>query len=137
MEKIKSEEKRLLNLRDAKEQVDFHRATYVLIGGSILAAVLLVIANFFAGKEMARRRLAEAKQRDLIEELQKTLAEIKTLSGLIPICAWCKNIRSDEGFWQSVEHYVACHTDANFTHGMCPACIEKWHSDSKLEGPGN
>lgn len=68
----------------------------------------------------------EAEMRRLIIELQEALATVKTLTGLIPICAWCKNIRDDEGYWQQVEQYIAKHSNAEFTHGMCPKCMEKY-----------
>ncbi|HEU5122584.1 MAG TPA: CHASE3 domain-containing protein [Verrucomicrobiae bacterium] len=126
LEQIKAEEKHLLDKRDAAEQADFHRAARVLTIGSIAAAVMLVLSNYFVGREMAGRRRAEIKQRELIEELQKALSEVKTLSGLIPICGWCKKVRSDQGYWHTVEHYVSAHTDAKFSHGMCPECVEKW-----------
>ena len=60
-----------------------------------------------------------------VEQLQEALAEVKTLKGLIPICAWCKNIRDDEGYWERLEAYISKHTDAIFTHGICPGCYEK------------
>jgi CHASE3 domain sensor protein len=129
LEVVKDEEKKLLDKRDAAEQADYHKATGVLITGSVLAALLLVLANYFASREMTRRRRSEQKQRELIQELQTALAEVKTLSGLIPICGWCKKVRSDEGFWQSVETYVGTHTDATFTHGMCPNCAKQWKTD--------
>ena len=56
----------------------------------------------------------------------KALKEVKTLSGLIPICAWCKKIRNDKGYWSEVEHYIGEHSKAEFTHGMCPECYEKY-----------
>ncbi|MCA9434792.1 MAG: hypothetical protein KC978_03350 [Candidatus Omnitrophica bacterium] len=58
-------------------------------------------------------------------ELEGAIAEIKTLRGIIPICASCKKIRDDEGFWSQVEVYVSDHTDADFTHGICPECFER------------
>ncbi|MDA8078257.1 MAG: hypothetical protein M0Z79_04895 [Nitrospiraceae bacterium] len=61
----------------------------------------------------------------LIGELQDAMAEVKTLSGLLPICAWCKNIRDDDGYWNKVESYIAKHTEAEFTHGICPECARK------------
>lgn len=61
----------------------------------------------------------------LIAELQDTLAEVRTLRGLVPICAWCKKVRDDAGYWASVETFVEAHTDASFTHGVCPACCER------------
>lgn len=129
LEKFTGEEKKLLMSRDAIEQKDYHEAAWLLVGASILVAVLLVIANYVAGREMARRKLAETKQRGLIDDLQNALAEVKTLSGLIPICAWCKNVRNDKGYWSTVEHYVSAHTDADFSHGMCPNCQEKFKAD--------
>jgi len=125
LEKFTDKERTLLAQEDATEQKDVHHAADLLIGGSVVVAVLLVLVNYVASREMARRRRAESEQRELIERLQKALAEVKTLSGLIPICGWCKSVRSDKGFWQSVEQYVRAHTDANFTHGVCPSCTAK------------
>jgi DNA-binding NtrC family response regulator len=65
----------------------------------------------------------------LSSELRQAMARIKTLSGLLPICASCKNIRDDKGFWHRVEEYVQAHTDAEFTHGLCPKCAQKLYPD--------
>jgi CHASE3 domain sensor protein len=129
LEKFSDVEKQLLAKRDATEQADYHRAAWVLIGASVLVAVLLVMSNYVANRETNRRKLAESKQKSLIEELQRALAEVKTLSGLIPICAWCKSVRNDKGYWSTVEQYVRTHTDATFTHGMCPDCQRKFEED--------
>jgi CHASE3 domain sensor protein len=126
VEKFKDAEQKLLKERDTDEQIDYHKAAHMLVIGSVIAALVLILSNSFAGREMARRRQSEVKQRELIDELQKSLAEVKTLSGLIPICGWCKSVRADTGFWQSVEQYVRARTDARFSHGMCPVCAEKW-----------
>jgi hypothetical protein len=61
----------------------------------------------------------------LVAELRESLANVSTLSGLLPICAWCKNVRNDAGYWQRVESYIQEHTDATFTHGICPSCSAK------------
>lgn len=61
----------------------------------------------------------------LLMELKKKMKEIKTLRGLIPMCAWCRKIRDDNGYWKKVEEYISEHTDAAFTHGMCEECGEK------------
>jgi CHASE3 domain sensor protein len=127
--KFTDNEEGLLNKRDATEQKDYHRATKLLIGSSVLIAGLLILANVFASREMARRRKAENEQRELIAKLQKALAEVKTLSGLVPICGWCKKVRNDTGFWQSVEQYVGSRTDATFSHGICPECGEKFKAE--------
>ena len=58
------------------------------------------------------------------QELEEALANLKTLRGLIPICAHCKKIRDDRGFWQQVETYVMQHSDAQFSHGICPECVK-------------
>ena len=57
--------------------------------------------------------------------LQESLAKIKTLSGLLPICAWCKKIRDDEGYWKDAEQYISEHTKAELTHIICPECFNK------------
>ena len=62
-------------------------------------------------------------------ELKNTLAEVKTLKGFIPICASCKKIRDDEGFWGQVESYITQHTDAQFSHGICPDCEWRLYPD--------
>lgn len=72
----------------------------------------------------ARELEAQAKQRRLAEELQGALDNLRTLRGLIPICAKCKKIRDDKGFWQQVETYVEAHSHAAFSHGLCPHCLE-------------
>jgi CHASE3 domain sensor protein len=127
--KFTDNEEGLLNKRDATEQKDYHRATKLLICASVSIAGLLILANVFASREMARRRKAENEQRELIVKLQKALAKVKTLSGLVPICGWCKKVRNDTGFWQSVEQYVGSRTDATFSHGICPECGEKFKAD--------
>jgi hypothetical protein len=54
---------------------------------------------------------------------------VKSLSGLLPICAGCKQIRDDKGYWSQVESYVQKHSEATFTHGLCPDCIKKWYPE--------
>lgn len=77
--------------------------------------------------EEAVKGLEQAhKEKDgLILELQHTIDEVKTLKGIIPICASCKKIRDDSGYWQQVEEYVKNHSDAEFSHGLCPECVKK------------
>jgi hypothetical protein len=70
-----------------------------------------------------------ADRERLIAELQHALAEVKTLSGLLPICANCKSIRDDKGYWTQVEAYVGQHTDASFSHCICPECLAKLYPD--------
>lgn len=88
---------------------------------------------------LQRYRLAEEKRRAdeererLIKELQAALAEVKNLSGLLPICASCKKIRDDQGYWQAVEVYITDRFDAQFTHGICPDCMNQLYGDYVCE----
>ncbi|HZF01185.1 MAG TPA: response regulator [Methylomirabilota bacterium] len=71
------------------------------------------------------RQQLEAEREKLIGKLQAALAEVKTLSGLLPICADCKKVRDDTGYWNQIETYIARYTDASFSHGLCPQCAIK------------
>lgn len=79
-------------------------------------------ANEELRKEMEERKKAEEEKDRLLGELKETLAKVKTLKGLIPICAWCKKIRTDTGYWQELESYIQDHSDAELSHGICPEC---------------
>ena len=78
------------------------------------------VAFLLMQKEAGDRRLEES-----VVKLQKALSEIKILGGLLPICASCKKIRDDQGYWNQIETYIASHSDAVFTHGICPDCREQ------------
>ncbi len=60
-----------------------------------------------------------------ISDLKDALQNIKQLQGILPICAWCKKIRGDDEYWHSVEDYISSHSNTDFTHGICPECLEK------------
>ena len=76
----------------------------------------------------------EAKERErLLAEREKALSEIRVLSGLLPICSCCKKIRDDKGYWSQIESYIHSHSEAQFTHGICPDCAKKVYPD--LTGP--
>ena len=72
---------------------------------------------------------AEEERERLIKELQEALARIKTLEGLLPICAWCKKIRDDGGYWQQLEQYLENHSQVKFSHGICEDCLQKKFPD--------
>jgi PAS domain S-box-containing protein len=80
-------------------------------------------------QDISERKGYEAEREKLVFELREALASVKTLSGLIPICAWCKSIRSDTGYWQNVEEYVRAHSEAKFSHSICPSCQEKFKDE--------
>lgn len=71
----------------------------------------------------------EAERKALTRRLQEALDEIKTLNGIIPICASCKKVRNDTGYWQAVEQYIEQHSGAQFTHGICPDCTQKLYPE--------
>lgn len=80
-------------------------------------------------KNITERKRAEEERERMIEELKKALSEIKELSGLLPICASCKKIRDDKGYWNEVENYLSTHTKAEFSHGICPDCAAELYPD--------
>ena len=79
--------------------------------------------------DITPRKDAERERERLVSDLQQALTEVKTLSGFLPICASCKNIRTDEGYWQQIEAYLGEHSELEFTHGICPVCLEKLYPD--------
>jgi len=79
--------------------------------------------------DITERKIAEENQQALLRELQTALAEVKTLQGLIKICATCKRVLTDQGGWQQFESYVRGHSDVEFSHGICPDCARKWAAE--------
>ncbi len=77
------------------------------------------------GSLLSRAIRYAVERNKLLRELQDALAKVKTLSGMIPICAWCRKVRNDRGFWDRVEAYIESHSNATFTHGICPECAAK------------
>ena len=69
----------------------------------------------------------------MLKELQEAMANIKTLSGLVPICSGCKKIRDDSGYWNQLEKFISEHSTAKFSHGICPKCMKEHHPDVTLE----
>ena len=79
---------------------------------------------------LARQVVAQCEFRRLSVELATELTKVRVLRGLLPICSHCKSIRSDEGYWRSVEHYIASHTEAQFSHGICPVCLKRHYPEA-------
>ncbi len=80
-------------------------------------------------KDIDNWKKAVEEKEQLIKKLQKSLGSIKTLKGLIPICSYCKKIRDDKGFWSQLEEYIAEHSEADLSHGICPDCVKKYYPD--------
>lgn len=75
--------------------------------------------------DITERKKVESEKAELIASLRKALDEVRTLRGIIPICASCKKVRDDKGYWKQVEQYVHENTGADFSHGYCPECVKK------------
>ncbi len=114
---------------------------YVAIGGSILT-----IIGFYSSppggdlwKVIFNRSLAlfaiwttailSVQRKTMREEKEKALSELKVLSGLLPICASCKKVRDDKGYWNQIEVYIQDHSEAEFSHGICPDCMKKLYPE--------
>ena len=80
-------------------------------------------------RNITERKRAEAEREQLVRDLQKALAEVKTLKGFFPICASCKKIRDDKGYWTQIEAYIRDHSEAEFSHGICPECMKKLYGN--------
>lgn len=81
--------------------------------------------------DITRRKHLEEEREQLIKELKEALSNVRTLSGLIPICASCKKIRDDQGYWNQIETYIKEHSEVEFSHSLCPDCVKKLYPDFK------
>ena len=86
--------------------------------------------------EMEDRKRAELEKDKLIVELQNALQKVRTLSGLLPICASCKKIRDDNGYWSQIEAYIQTHSEAEFRHSICPDCANKLYPNIGIHKKG-
>jgi hypothetical protein len=96
----------------------------LISGVSSLAAIALGASLFLRVTSPILNKLY-----DSVTRLEKALHEVKTLRGIVPICSFCKKIRNDKGYWDQVEVYVRSHTEAQFSHGVCPDCMKAHYSD--------
>jgi uncharacterized PurR-regulated membrane protein YhhQ (DUF165 family) len=97
-----------------------------------VAEIKLELSN--AQQEIDRRKKAETERDRVIQDLKKALSEVKTLRGFLPICSICKNVRDDQGYWNKIESYIKAHSEAEFSHGICPECAKKHYPDFDLYG---
>ena len=79
---------------------------------------------YAVARDITEEKIAAAEREALVEQLRTALAEVKTLQGILPICSYCHRIRDDQDYWQTVDAYVTKHTDAQFSHSVCPSCFE-------------
>lgn len=88
-------------------------------------------------RDATERKKTEAERELLIRSLEEALDSVKTLRGMVPICASCKKIRDDKGYWNQVEAYVSAHSEAKFSHGICPDCARKLYPEFAPPKPGS
>lgn len=88
-----------------------------------------IIGTLSSGQDITEQKKLERDRDELVSKLTDALANIRTLSGLLPICANCKKIRDDKGYWQAVETYIKAHSEADFTHSFCPECLKKLYPE--------
>jgi len=80
-------------------------------------------------QDITEQKKAELEREKLIGELKEAVSQVKTLTGLLPICSYCKKIRDDQGNWQVMEKYICSNSNADFSHSICPECAEKHFPD--------
>ena len=104
-------------------------AINTMLDGLACATQQLAGKNVQLEQEIVERKELEQEREKLIAQLQEALSQVKTLSGFLPICASCKKIRDDSGYWKQIESYLSAHADVTFSHGICPDCAQKLYGD--------
>ena len=100
---------------------------HALMVNLLICAVITIVVIVLVGITISTY---QGQQEKMVTSLQKALNEVKTLSGLIPICASCKKIRDDKGYWNQIESYIKEHSNAEFSHGYCPDCARKLYPEA-------
>lgn len=103
--------------------------TVLLSAAAIRDAKGSLLHSISIQRDITERKQVDRERDSLVSELQKALSEVKTLSGLLPICAACKKIRDDKGYWNQIESYIKERSDAEFTHSLCPDCAKRLYPD--------
>ena len=88
-----------------------------------------MLLSALIGVSWGKIKQADEEKSKIIKELQKALDRVKTLSGMLPICASCKKIRDDRGYWNRIEAYIEKHSEAEFSHGICPECAKELYPE--------
>ncbi|MEQ8406942.1 MAG: hypothetical protein RKH07_01530 [Gammaproteobacteria bacterium] len=109
-------------------EIIFRNIILAFIVPSLVAPPII----YYYGKLLLEIAKTEEVLRARTDELQAALADVKQLSGMLPICAHCKDIRDDEGYWNEIESYVGRRSEATFSHGICPDCAKRYYPNVKL-----
>ena len=113
------------DLEFERMQADLRRAQ-ALLEDEIKCAKLI----FCICRDITSRKKAEKEREDLIKRLQESLAEIRTLRKILPLCSFCKKVRDDKGYWEQVDVYLHKHSSVDVSHGICPECMKKHYPTS-------
>lgn len=105
--------------------LDLRDLAYAMVMSSMLPFILAPTMTYAFLNLLEKLDRAELEREKLILDLQVEMTNVKTLKGLLPICASCKKIRDDGGYWNQIENYIREHSEAEFTHGLCPDCLKK------------
>jgi hypothetical protein len=92
-------------------------------------SIAFMTLNALIGYSWGKIKQTDEEKSKVIKELQAALERVKTLSGMLPICSSCKKIRDDQGYWNQIEAYIAKHSEAEFSHGICPECARKLYPE--------
>lgn len=115
---------------DKKFTYEIPEIIALIIAFLMLLGVLRIRSYFWTIKSAeSGRKKAEEEREQIILELKDALASIKQLSGMLPICAGCKKIRDDKGYWNRIETYISEHSEVLFSHGLCPDCAKKAYEE--------
>jgi hypothetical protein len=112
---------------------DTFHGFWIVLDSLLLIILLSPVLFFFIYKPLNQQiniqKQLVADKEALVDELQGALSEIKTLRGILPICSFCKNIRNDEGYYEQIEGYIHKHSGVDFSHTICPPCMEKHYPE--------
>ena len=115
-------ETQVKNSLGVTRDVIFNKAVFTDSQGTVSGLIGAIL-------DITERKRADEEREKYISELQQAMSKIKTLSGLLPICASCKKIRDDKGYWNQIESFIRDHSEAEFSHGICPECAKKLYPD--------
>jgi PAS domain S-box-containing protein len=130
------EEQPLFTRIDANTVLDSRSGFAIPVAGSV--SIMVNGAGSRSGavivlRDITERREAEQERERLLNDIQSALAKVKALSGMLPICAGCKNIRDERGQWQELETYIGAHSEAEFSHGLCPQCVRQYYPELDID----
>jgi len=91
--------------------------------------------NLITCVDITEREKHRQEKELIIHDLKKALSEVHTLRGILPLCSFCKKVRDDKGYWEQVDVYISKHSQADFSHSVCPECMEKYYPEMKKHRP--